>query len=302
MVETAKPAPLEDLMVAMDVVDTLRHRQQLIDRELDADARRERLIEKLREIYRAQGLEVTDQMLADGVQALEEDRFKYTPPEKSFATWLAGIYVSRDSWLKPVLISLALLAGLWIFYYTMAIRPEKAAQEALPEQLTQRYGEVIQIAQDQTALTEAQHLQTTGKLALENNQFDEASDALTELDTMLVQLKNTYEIRIVQRPGENSGVWRIPDVNSQARNYYLIVEAVDARNSILSLPITNEETGQTSVVDKWGLRVDSTEFERVAADKQDDGIIQNRIIGHKSRGKLNPEYLIPTNGATITDW
>lgn len=302
MVDTAKPAPLEDLMVAMDIVDTLRHRQQLIDRELDADARRDRLIEKLREIYRSQGLEVTDQMLADGVQALEEDRFKYTPPEKSFATRLAGIYVSRDSWLKPALFSLALLAGLWIFYYTIAIRPEQAAQKALPDQLAQRYGEVIQIAKDQAALTEAQQLQATGKQALDNSQYDDASAAVAELDSMLIQLKNAYEIRIVQRPGENSGVWRIPDVNSQARNYYLIVEAVDAHKTVLSLPITNEETGQSRNVTKWGLRVDSTVFKRVAADKQDDGIIQNRIIGYKLRGKLEPEYLVPTSGAAITDW
>jgi len=59
-------------MLAMDVVDTLRHRQQLVDRELDAEARRERLVEKLREIYASQGLNVTDEMLEEGVRALEE--------------------------------------------------------------------------------------------------------------------------------------------------------------------------------------------------------------------------------------
>jgi len=36
-------APLEDLMAAMDVVDTLRHDQSLAERELDGDGRRERL-------------------------------------------------------------------------------------------------------------------------------------------------------------------------------------------------------------------------------------------------------------------
>ena len=40
-----KRVPLEDLMVAMDVVDTLRHRDIMLDRELDSSQRKEKLIE-----------------------------------------------------------------------------------------------------------------------------------------------------------------------------------------------------------------------------------------------------------------
>ena len=100
---SAKEASLEDMMVAMDVVDTLRHRQELVDRELDAGARREKLIAKLREIYQAQGIAVTDATLAQGVDALEKDRFSYHPPSKGFSVFLAKIYVTRERWLKPLL-------------------------------------------------------------------------------------------------------------------------------------------------------------------------------------------------------
>ena len=37
--EAADAAPLNDAMLAMDVVDTLRHRQDLVERELLGDAR-----------------------------------------------------------------------------------------------------------------------------------------------------------------------------------------------------------------------------------------------------------------------
>jgi hypothetical protein len=47
----ASKAPLDDVMLAMDVVDTLRHRQDLVVRELDADTREKNLVDKLREIY-----------------------------------------------------------------------------------------------------------------------------------------------------------------------------------------------------------------------------------------------------------
>ncbi len=302
MGKAADTAPLEDLMVAMDVVDTLRHRQQLVERELDSEGRRERLIEKLREIYSGQGIEVSDQVLADGVRALEEDRFRYSPPQTTFAARVAHLYVRRDKWLRPVLLLLVLLFGLWLSYYLVSVRPETSARAALPGELAQRYAEVVKVSDDEAALVQARQYKSGGELALENGRYDEARSAIENLEQMLMQLKLAYKLQVIQRHEEQSGVWRIPDVNTRARNYYLIVEAVDARGQVLSLPVTSEETGKTRVVNKWGIRVDASVFERIADDKQDDGIIQQREIGQKQQGRLEPEYSIDTSGAAITDW
>jgi hypothetical protein len=68
------------------------------------------------------------------------------------------------------------------------------------------------------------------------------------------------------------------------------------------VPVINEETGQTERVSKWGLRVDEDVFRRIAADKQDDGIIQQREFGVKRSGQLQPDYRMPTTGAAITQW
>jgi hypothetical protein len=59
----------------MDVVDTLRHDQRLVERELSADASDEALIKRLREVYKGQGIEVPDRVLEEGVKALKEKRF-----------------------------------------------------------------------------------------------------------------------------------------------------------------------------------------------------------------------------------
>ncbi len=92
---TAEKAPLDEVMLARDVVDTLRHRQDLVERELAGDAREKQLIEKLREIYHQQGIEVTDAVLMEGVKALDESRFVYTPPKPSLGVSLAKLYVGR---------------------------------------------------------------------------------------------------------------------------------------------------------------------------------------------------------------
>jgi hypothetical protein len=70
----------------------------------------------------------------------------------------------------------------------------------------------------------------------------------------------------------------------------------------MQVPITSEETGRTELVRQWGLRVDRRTFERIAADKGDDGIIQNDIVGRKRPGLLEPEYQVETSGAAITSW
>ena len=79
-VAAGTPQKLDDIMIAMDVVDTLRHREDLVRRELGEEQREAELIARLRKIYQDQGIEVPDRVLADGVKALKESRFVYTPP------------------------------------------------------------------------------------------------------------------------------------------------------------------------------------------------------------------------------
>jgi hypothetical protein len=111
-----------------------------------------------------------------------------------------------------------------------------------------------------------------------------------------------YELRVVSRPGRESGFWRAPDDNPRARNYYLVVEAVAPNGRALEVPIVSEEDQSTSTVSAWALRVEQQTFERAVADKQDDGIIQNNLVGRKRRGVLASEYTVPTTGAAITKW
>ena len=106
----------------------------------------------------------------------------------------------------------------------------------------------------------------------------------------------------MSRPGEITGVWRRPPGNSQARNYYLIVEAIAPDGRKLSLPVRNEETGATETVAKFGVRVPQRVFEAVAQDKRDDGIVQRNRFGVKRRGTLAVDYQMPFEGGFITKW
>jgi len=293
----ARP-PLDDVMLAMDVVDTLRRRQQLVERELDEEGRALDLRERLRKVYRAQGIEVPDHVLDEGVAALREDRFVYGPPAPSLATRLAHLYVRRRTWGRWLLAGVVALGVGWGAYYATVVAP----RAALPGDLTALHDAVLAVARAEPARERAGSYLATAQAALRDGDEKAARKMLTALADLRSTLEQEYTLRIVSRPGERSGFWRIPDDNPDAQNFYLVVEALDAQGAPVTVQVTNEETGQAERVTQWGLRVAESVYRRVAADKKDDGIIQGNRFGAKRRGYLEPDYEVPTTGAAVTRW
>jgi len=424
MTEVATTAPRsnwDELMLAMDVVDTLRHREAALDEILNEESDNKALIEKVKRIYAAQGIEVSERLIVDAVAALKEERFAYRPPPPGFRRWLAHLYVDRIKWTKRTGIALGLVGALGGGSYAIDNYRESRAvahQQALVGNARSAFDEAKQRLSGQrqaaaaalqqlqasppgpvarsavasmradgeaklaeldvhlaaltgidpqraltfeqvdagkafrfpatvqqplsaaenaargavTALTEARQLAAAeqqydglakrgrevaqGALArqaitdlTENSRGALASGdlaatkaTLQSLQQMVDTVAASYQIRIVSRPNVRSGVWRVPDSNRNARNYYVVVEAIDNANRVLSLPITSEETEQTETVRMWGLRVSENVFEQVKRDKLDDGIIQNNIFGRKQAGKLDPDYRFNVIGGAITRW
>lgn len=305
----AKP-PLDDVMLAMDVVDTLRHRQDLATRELAGVTREQQLIEKLREIYHQQGIEVPDHILKEGVAALAESRFVYDPPKPGFGTTLARLYVGRKQWGRPVLAAVAVVAvaavgwfGIWQPYQSgQAEQARIELAEGLPARMDALYQTIFEETKVQQAVVQAAALRTRGKtFAAEGNRAG-AEAAVTDLTALRDQLRQEYVLQVVNRPDEKSGFWTFPEINTEATNYYVVVEALDADGNTLSLPIRNEENGQIETVNVWGVRVPEAVYEAVSADKLDDGIIQGNDLGLKSDGFLDVEYNVPVLGGAVTRW
>jgi hypothetical protein len=290
--------PLDEVMLAMDVVDTLRRRERLVQRELGDLEREQDLRERLRKIYETQGIEVSDRIIDEGVAALKEDRFVYKPPEDGLSVKLARIYVSRSNWGKWMLGGIGVAVVALALNYFLVVAPDAA----LPEDLVAAHAQVAEIAKSDNAREAAERLLNAGRSSLRDEDTDAARVALKSLQDMQTGLEQEYRLRIVNRPGEKSGVWRVPDVNTRARNYYIVVEAIDATGRVLEVPITNEETGKTEHVTEWGLRVDEKTFEKVGRDKQGNGIIERDEFGYKNRGYLVPEYEMRTSGGAITQW
>ncbi len=126
MVDKEKPEKIEldEVMLAMDVVDTLRHEQQLVERELASDERDQALFDKVKRMYASQGLEVTDKIIAEGVAALREERFVYRRPPPRGSLWLAKLYVNRGRWAKATgVVAISLMVVFFIYRFAF-VAPE----------------------------------------------------------------------------------------------------------------------------------------------------------------------------------
>jgi Family of unknown function (DUF6384) len=306
----AKPQTLDELMMAMDVVDTLRHQDALVSRELDDSRRETELIERLRSIYKSQGIEVPDEVIQQGVAAIKEDRFAYTPPKPGLGVTLAKVWIARGK-IGGTLGVLAVLAGLgtggWWFGVEQprraeATRIEREIKEIIPRGLEAGHKEALAEAKVESARTKANQILADGQAALRRGDAAGGRKAITDLEGLRATLVQEYWLRIISRPGEQTAIWRVPQRNPNARNYYALVEAVTPEGRVLSLPIQSEEDGKTENVTKFGVRVSAETFEAIARDKRDDGIVQRNRLGDKKRGELDVTYAMPVMTGYVTKW
>jgi hypothetical protein len=296
-------------MIAMDVVDTLRHRDRLVERELNEDVRDEQLIERLRGLYNSQGIDVPDSVIAQGVKALKDSRFVYTPSAPSFKRTLATWWVKRGTygkWAAVGVTAVVVIAGL---YHFSIVRPrERAAEtarielvETLPRQLTAVHNAVTAEARVEATRQQADAILAQGRAALDRGNAADARAAIADLDRVAASLRREYVLRIAGRPQDQTGFFR-EHPSFQGRAYFVVVDAVDPAGKPVELPIRNDETNKTETVSRFAVRVPMETFDAVRNDKARNGIVQNTRMAEKRRGFTEPEFAMPVLLGRITHW
>lgn len=305
----AAPQKLDDLMLAMDVVDTLRHQESLATRELDDDARKADLVARLKKLYADQGIEVPPSIIEEGVKALEQSRFSYTPTPPSFARTMALAWVDRGrvgAIVGGVVVALSVAIGSYSYFVVGGERrAAEAARVEIAQTLPAALAKAVRTARDEARVPAAtariDDIARRGEAAIARKDAPAARVAIGEADALVGVLRAAYDVRIVSRPGVRSGIFRVPP-GKQSRNYYLIVEAIGADGKAIPREVVNEENQVKKTVSIWGQRVPQATYDRVAADKQNDGIIQNDRLGQKVRGDVDVRWSMPVETGTITEW
>ncbi|MHA1560462.1 MAG: DUF6384 family protein, partial [Alphaproteobacteria bacterium] len=230
---------------------------------------------------------------------------------------LARLYVRRGVVARNAALGLAALVAATVVWLFLIEEPrlqrlEDQRQgivdlgvelaETIPADLARLAAAIAEEANDPDVAATAAILAEDGAEAATEGEVESARAAVVGLQAQLDELRIAFDVRVVSRPGIQSGVFRIPAVNEAARNYDLIVEAIGPDGIAVERAITSEEDGTTETVSAWGVRVSEAVYSAAVADKQDDGIIQDDLVGEKIRGDLEITWLMDALGGAITDW
>lgn len=128
---SAQAERLNATLLTMDVVDQLRHR----DAELKALAEKglddAGLKLRLAEIYRSQGIEVSESILDAGIAAQRERRYIYVAPT-GFKAWLARQWIRRTTVAKRISVGFAsVVASLGLFHFGWTVPTEHRAENRI---------------------------------------------------------------------------------------------------------------------------------------------------------------------------
>jgi hypothetical protein len=286
--EGGATVPLDDVMLAMDVVDTLRHDERLALREMDEARRETELLARLTRIYASQGITVPEPVLREGVAALKESRFAYTPPPQGWKTLVARAWVQRGR-VALALGALLLALGLaWFTYDAAVLAPRRAIATGAEIALTQ----IAETDPTPEAATRAEGLAREVRRALASGDADAASAALAVLRDLARTLPLSYELRIVSTTSRTR-----PRALHQ-RDHFVIVEAVAPDGAPLTLTIPNAE-GEPVETARFALPVEEAVLLRIRRDEAGGGVLNVPPLAVKRAGEPAPDYRLPVTGPPV---
>lgn len=170
-----------------------------------------------------------------------------------------------------------------------------AASRAASARVSAAFAAIGAIALDPAVRTEASRLFEAATAASAADDVAIVTDSAARLERLQAQLGEEYEIRIVSRPGERSGIdaYFEDEAGKRVSGYYLIVEAITPEGRTLTRSIHDAELDEDRSVRKWGEQVPKAVYDRIADDKRADGVVDDRRFARKQRGRLDEEVLIP---------
>lgn len=296
-------ARLREQMGAMALIDEMRHRQMVVQEHLDLPRRREEVARRIREYYRSQNIQVADELVEQGVRTYFDKRLSYEAPRTGkLPDLLARVYVSRSSWKKPALAGVAALAllagGAYVAQQAQEreAASERAAQAAMATELD---GIAARIRKAEAGframglpppdMQQVEAMVAAADEAVQARDNAKARASIEQLEATLAYAKTPLAVNVVDRAGAKTGVVRRYGPGGGSA-WYLIAEATDPSGRAVPIAVTSAESGDRKLASQFGVRVSQAVFDRVRADKMEDGHVDDKLLGKKPANALTVQY------------
>src|SRR5690606_12480578 len=104
---------MEDVLMAADTVDTIRHEMAIQETEILSDDRRSALKAKLRQWYESQGTIVSDEIINRAVEDMDKNRYVHEPLAPGFSRLLARMWINRGKIAARSAVAVASVAFIY---------------------------------------------------------------------------------------------------------------------------------------------------------------------------------------------
>ena len=313
---------MTDMLRIMDVASALRRERETAVAQLDVDTTKQRLRERLLATAAAAGEPVTEAEVDVAIERYFGEQHRYADPPRSWATFWAHVWVLRVRILLVALAFVALVGGAALATSALLRRapvdvpqrptppapaPAATSDAATPDEpapstpadalaaataaFAAERKAVEALASSDSARAFLAELTADGEIALTAADTAALTAIVQKLRELRQRLGEVYEVRIVTRPGELSGVDRYH--GGKLSGLYLIVEAVTADGRVLTRSIRDAETGAVRRVQRWGEQVPQAVWDRIVADKRADGVVDEQPFARKVRGEADERVVLP---------
>ena len=302
MTESPDRTPLapHEMLRVMDAAQVIHERRAALDEHEGFD--REATIREIQVMYEELGDLVDAETIEKALDEYLSQRYAFTPAPRGLRRTLALLYIKRGWVATRVVLPAAAVATL--VWGGVALVEEQvqrmqereaAALVTLETDIDRLHDAVLALAAEDLVRERASGLAQQAQAQITARD----ADALRRTERGFRELHDLVAADF--RIEVTGGIWRQHDSNRNVRNHYLLVRALDADGREVAVPVRNEENGATRRVREWGERVPQEVYDRVAADKQDNGIIDDEEFGFKPRGFITAERRHPDVGQ-ITEW
>jgi exonuclease VII small subunit len=301
---------LEEMTRIMDVAATLRKERALVDQQLNIDQIKVKLRERLLEAAKVSGDPVTAAEIDAAVASYYDQLHEFREPPAGFQTFLAHLWCLRRTLFKW-LLGLAGVGAAIVAFSMVRQSQVNSRANALYEQSVAAEKSILQWEDAASLKAELEAKLVAARDAVEARDFATLDRIKSELATLQREFASQYDVVIFSSPNERSATERIwTDENgSRTSGFFVLVTARDKEGRGVEAPIHNRETDRTERVSRWGEQVPEAVFERLAADKKADGVLDEREFGVKREGKRELEVTLKgedgqpiTRGGQITSW
>ena len=286
-------ANVKSVLRIMDVASELRKKREQAEGELNVDDAKAEIREKILATAEITGEQLTPQEIDAAIDSFYGGLYRFEKPERNLQYRLAQLYIARSTLFRRILLPLMLVLAVWYGFQTMgSLRESKhnariAKQlDILPAQAKKLHTACLAVARDDTARTRANDLFAKVASAEAAQDLKILEELNAKFQKLLDLLRQEYQVVVVNRPGERSGIDRyFSDQRGQrVSGYYLIVEAHDSNGQRIPIEIESKESNSRGEVLTWAERVPKSVYDRIRQDKMKDGTLEEVLFARKELG------------------